>query len=256
MCIRDRCNIFNESLIHLQNNHGLISKKWIPRNPVLIVFSASWYFIQQKERRLRYEYISNLDRWYWCNMFNEKFDGSTITPIAEEFVSILEWFDDNNIPKTVKNFKVQDLELDNTYKSDARYKSVMCLLIMNGLIDFFDGKPIKDYPDKLDDHHIFPSDYLRINKHLTSDKEINCILNRTLIHKSTNRSKRIGNIPPAEYLSEVKKRLGNVKFRQLCQSHLIEEDTNSNVYNNYSKFLKSREKKIKNIIKQSTGIAQ
>ena len=248
------CYALNESLNHLKNNQGLISKKWIPRNPVLIVFAASWYFIQKKERKITGNLISNLEKWYWCNIFDKTFDGSTITPIAEEFESLLDWFDDNKeIPKTIIKFRLAK-DLNDIYKVNAQYKAVMCLLIKKGIIDFFDGKRIQDYPDKIDDHHIFPDYHLRTDLDIHEDKKINCITNRTLIHKSTNRSVDIGKLPPKKYLSEIKKLIGESKFKVLCETHLIEEDLDSEIYQNFVKFTGFREKKIMELIHKETKI--
>ena len=101
------CKAMNESLAHLKNRQGLISKKWIPRNPVLVVFAASWYFLQKKDRRISANLISNLERWYWNNNLSQRFDGSTITPISEEFEALLEWFDNfKKVPSSISDFRM------------------------------------------------------------------------------------------------------------------------------------------------------
>ena len=199
---------------------------------------------KKKERRISGKLISNIEKWYWCNIFNERFDGSTITPISDEFADLLNWFDNGIVPKTVKRFKPENIYFDDIYQVNARYKGIMCLLIKNGILDFFDGKPIKDYPNHVDDHHIFPQDYLEATLNITNNKKINNIVNRTLIHKSTNRSKYVGNISPKDYLTDVKMNLGENKFDKLCESHLLEKDLNSSIYTSYNKFLRYRKKKI------------
>ena len=246
------CNAMNDSLNHLKNNQGLISKKWIPRNPVLIVFAVAWHFIQQKDRRLSGELITRLEKWYWCNNLSKRFDGSTITPIAEEIEELLDWFDDSDDqPQSITDF-VPAKKLKDIFKVNAQYRSIMCLLIKKGIIDFFDGKQIKDYPDQIDDHHIFPDDYLRSTLDINDNKKINCILNRTLIHKSTNRSKYVGNISPKGYLKDIKKNIGETKFKLLCETHLLDSNLNSQIYSDFKKFTKYRAEKIEAIIKEAT----
>ena len=245
------CKAMNDSLAHLKSNQGMISKKWIPRNPVLIVFAASWHFLQKKERRLTGKLISNLERWYWNNNLSKRFDGSTITPISEEFADLLGWFDNpKDIPDSISDF-IMAKKLKDIHKVNAQYKSVMCLLIKNGAIDFFDGKRIQDYPNKVDDHHLYPDDYLRNTLDIHDNKKINCILNRTLIHKSTNRSKYVGNVSPKDYLLDIKKHLGESKFNVLCETHLLESNLESPIYKKFKKFIQFRKEKIENLINKA-----
>jgi len=246
------CDCFEESLDHLKKNHGLINKKWIPHNPLLITFSAGWYLINSRKRVERHKLISKLDSWYWCNVFNERFEGSTIAPISEEFEELYDWFNsDKKVPNTVKQFKTSNIELKGNYKKDAIYKGVVCSLIKNGIIDFFDGRKVDNFPDSLDDHHIFPEDYLKNTMKLKDEKKINCTINKTLIHLSTNRSKLVGNVSPNNYLKEIKKILGENKFKKLCKTHLLDSNLDSNSYNNYNSFLKYREKLIKELINEN-----
>lgn len=249
------CISYEESLNHLRMNHGLIGKKWIPHNPLLVTFSAAWYIINLKERRERNKLLSKLECWYWCNVFNKRFEGSTITPIAEEFNYLYEWFeDDKKKPKTVKEFNLESVDLPSTYKNDSMYNGVMCLLTKNGIIDFFDGRRVDNFPGSLDDHHIYPDDYLRNTLGIKDKKKINCVLNRTLIHLSTNRSKYVGNISPKKYLTDIKKNLGQRKFEKLCETHLIDSDLNSKIYEDYKVFINYRKKGVEKLIEESTTI--
>ena len=63
----------------------------------------------------------------------------------------------------------------------------------------------------------------------------------------------MGNISPKQYLSEVKSNFGERKFNLLCETHLLEKNLNSQLYDNFNKFLRSREKRIVELIKQNTN---
>jgi hypothetical protein len=78
----------------------------------------------------------------------------------------------------------------------------MCLSALKGARDFRIDDAITLHT--LDDHHIFPKNYLA--KHYKNsdlkltDSQINCVLNRTLISDVTNR--KISNKAPSIYLND------------------------------------------------------
>ena len=94
------------------------------------------------------------------------------------------------------------------------------LILSRSPRDFYLGNKM-DYNiirnENVDDHHIFPQDYL--NKHSINGSLRDCVLNRTLIDRKTNI--RISNHAPSVYLAQVENDLGAAKYQALLDSHLL-----------------------------------
>jgi hypothetical protein len=128
-------------------------------------------------------------------------------------------------------------------KYDAVYKGVLNLVNYDtgGYLNFENGNPVS-IASSLEDHHIFPADYLKKNwasVHETLDSEvaIDCVVNRTLIPKLTN--VRVSNKTPSRYLGEI--RAKNPKISQALQSHMLREELLTGDYDkNYDFFLLER----------------
>ncbi len=94
----------------------------------------------------------------------------------------------------------------------------------------------------LEDHHIYPKDYLKKNwdqVHQTLDSEIaiDCVINRTLIPKLTN--VRVSNKPPSKYFKELAAK--NPNLATALSSHLLSEELLTGDYDNaYDFFLDER----------------
>lgn len=103
------------------------------------------------------------------------------------------------------------------------------------------------FTSRLEDHHIFPREYLRKYDKDAEEKNIDCVVNRTLIPKITNI--KIGDKKPSVYLNELL--LSNSKLEQSLESHLIPspKDVISGTYDDvYKLFLDDRAKKIFKIL--------
>lgn len=71
---------------------------------------------------------------------------------------------------------------------------------------------------RVDDHHVSPSNYLEIVKDIKSSRLRDCILNRTLIDRTTNQI--IGARAPSDYLAEIQKTPG-FPFESVLASHCL-----------------------------------
>ena len=103
------------------------------------------------------------------------------------------------------------------------------------------GNPVST-ASNLEDHHIFPQDYLKRNwtdvrEALDSEIAIDCVVNRTLIQKLTNI--RVSNKPPSKYLGEIKAKNANIAVA--LRSHMMSDDLLCGEYDkNYEFFLVER----------------
>ena len=81
-------------------------------------------------------------------------------------------------------------------QASAVYSGGFCLLALRGARDWRRGESIQ--LQDLEDHHIFPCDYLR-NHGMEKRAVVNSIANRTLISDETNG--KIKSKAPADYLA-------------------------------------------------------
>jgi hypothetical protein len=110
------------------------------------------------------------------------------------------------------------------------------------VVSFFEnGNPVS-IASSLEDHHIFPNDYLKknwatVHESLDSEVAIDCVINRTLIPKLTN--VKVSNKPPSKYLSEIKTK--NPNITTAMHSHMLTDDLLGGDYDkNYDYFLEER----------------
>jgi hypothetical protein len=118
---------------------------------------------------------------------------------------------------------------------------VICLILGsgNGARDFHRDCLINQEmvsTNEVDDHHIFPSDFLLNQIGIEKKSLRDCVLNRTLINRTTNQM--ISNKAPSIYLAELNA-LRNVD--EILSSHLIPVGASSPLMiDDYEEFLKQR----------------
>ena len=128
-------------------------------------------------------------------------------------------------------------------KYDALYKGILNLINFHtgGYLSLENSSPVS-MMSNLEDHHIYPKDYLRRNwseVHQTLDSEIaiDCVINRTLIPKLTNI--KVSNKAPSLYLGELSRR--NAQLPRALASHLLSTELLSGDYDSaYDFFLDER----------------
>ncbi len=180
-------------------------------------------------------------------MFSERYSGSPENTSLEDLKELINSVKDMKIPELVNKaiIYIKELDMRKVYSSSsAIYKGVINLIVLNGAKDFLYGDSIAFY--KLEDHHIFPQNYLRKKFGLKDKEEINTILNRTLISRETNN--HIKDKAPSEYLQETEKN-GNLQL--ILEPHFIPQECREHMRNNsYDEFLNCREQAIKSRILQ------
>ena len=140
-----------------------------------------------------------------------------------------------SLPKQIK-----ELNLRKVYSSSsAIYKGIINLIVLNGAKDFLYGDNIAFH--RLEDHHIFPQNYLKKELKIKDKELINTILNRTLISKRTNN--HIKDKAPSEYIKDIEQ-IGDLTL--ILEPHFIPEVCIKHLRNNdYNGFLECREQVIK-----------
>ncbi|ABR31527.1 DUF4268 domain-containing protein [Thermosipho melanesiensis] len=238
-------------------------EKWLPYNPLVTLLTA--FYLMNKH--LDFEKIN---AWYWSAVFTERYSGSTETYMMKDFREVTYWMNNSkDLPEVVEQFLNQlsnnAFTLFNVKRSgSSKYKGIFNLIFMNNALDFFEPENLAF--NLLEDHHIFPKDFLK-SKNVEVD--YNIILNRTLIFGETN--KRISNKSPADYVNEIiynfiskglKENEAIEKVINILKTHFIDDEmfeillktsndlSSKKIKENFERFTKKREKLIINKIKE------
>ena len=225
---------------------GAFMARWIPYKAMIPVFAVFLYYIENElELSKRAFAIDVLRKWYWASIFNERYSVSPENTSLEDLKELINSVKETKMPELVNKAtnNVEGLNLRKVYSStSAIYKGIINLIVLNGAKDFLHGDNIAFH--KLEDHHIFPQNYLRKKLKLEDKELINTILNRTLISKRTNNY--IKDKAPKEYIKEIE-HIGDLP--SILEPHLIPTTCIEHMKNdNYNEFLNCREQAIKNKI--------
>ena len=111
------------------------------------------------------------------------------------------------------------------------------------------GKLIND--EGIDDHHVFPAKFLE-NKGVTLTRTRDCVLNRTLIDRTTNQM--ISTRAPSQYLADIRNTAG-FPFEAVLASHCLPTGDHSPFWaDDYETFLMWRQDRLWQDIRRVTGV--
>ncbi|MCU1530375.1 MAG: hypothetical protein JWP75_4138 [Frondihabitans sp.] len=244
---------------------GVFAEKWLPGFGLIPILAALRSEID--DRKLGQKERADLRRWYWCNVFMERYSSAVESKSRKDYVEMTRhWFEGGPEPEVFREadrligapgFRIRD---SASYAS-ARYSGVFCILALRNARDWRRGEDIQ--LQELQDHHIFPKAYLK--RHGVGKRvEVNTIANRTLISNETNG--RIKDKAPADYIRD------NEIFPSAARAELLvphfaddgtrpfldaatETLTNVEVADLYSRFVAAREAAMIEEIRRACGIA-
>lgn len=182
-----------------EDGFGVFNPKWLPGLGLLPVLAALRAEIE--DRKLGEGPRSDLRRWYWCNVFLERYSSAVESKSRKDYVELMgHWIDSKGEPAVFSEARARIgaegyTVRDSATHASAVYSGVFCLLALRGARDWRRGEDIR--LQELQDHHIFPKDYLR-SRGIEKRLSVNSIANRTLISDETNG--KIKNKAPADYL--------------------------------------------------------
>lgn len=236
----DATNAFNATLQILSEDCGVLISQWLPYNTILIPMAAVWAKQKDATGMQIGTNRKKLTQWFWCSVFSQAYENAPNSQAAKDFTELNKWMQGGEEPETVKNFHFDIDQLRETGpRQRAVYRGLICLILRNRPIDFYENKTITAellLDKKIDDHHIFPDAYLESKK--VQKHQRDCIINRTLIDKKTNQ--RIGKRPPSEYLKDIEKRIGHDVLNKLITSHLMASDTETLSKESFDAFIEHR----------------
>ncbi len=226
----------------LRDDCKVMSRKWLPTSSMLGPLAAV-LCISGADRGLDVAvHRGFVRRWLWCSIFGQRYEAAANTRAEKDVNDIREWFASGTVPETVDQFRFDsELLREVSTRSGSVYKGVICLVLAsgNGARDFHRDCAISQEmvsTNEVDDHHIFPSDFLLTQKGIQRKSLRDCVLNRTLINRTTNQM--ISNKAPSTYLVELND-LRNADA--ILDSHLIPSGPFSPLLvDDYEEFLKQR----------------
>lgn len=181
---------------------GVFNKKWLPGFGLIPVLAAIRAEIE--DSNLGDKERADLRRWYWCNVFMERYSSAVESKSRKDYAEMLAYWKDGKVePSVFTEAKARIGAAGYTIRSSASYASalysgVFCMLAIRNARDWKLGESIRLH--KLNDHHIFPKAYLKRHG-LTKASLVNSLVNRTLISNKTNN--RIKDRSPEDYLTHL-----------------------------------------------------
>ncbi len=249
-----------EGLDILREDCGVVTKDWLPINPLLVTLSAVLATAETTSGPGKAAVRQHIGQWFWCSALGGKYESGPNSQATKDFTELLAWFDGGPAPETVSQFRFDPRALrDTTFRQRALYRGLMCVVLRQHPRDFHTGAPLTGdliIEGHVDDHHIFPQAWLDSPARATSvpPRLRDCILNRTLIDRKTNA--RIGKRPPSQYLGDIQQALGSA-FPELLRTHLLPGGPDSPLWrDDFEDFLDRRQDAFWREIQTLTGIKE
>lgn len=244
--------LYKSALEYLINNHFILNTKWMPYPntiiPIMMFLNnlPSKNFSEMEENQKEF-----FEYWYWNSVLSQRYVSSSNETILLDS-EVLSCIARNEKIANKYYFKklysiINNYEDILTYnkKGSAIYVALLNFINYNagGLLNWNNSSKIS-FSEKVDDHHIFPKEYLNSLYEENIDMNmINCIANRTLIPKITNI--KIGKKAPHVYMKELASK--NSQFDLVLKNHMIPEDIITGLYEGFYKdFIEERAKLIYN----------
>jgi hypothetical protein len=242
----------------LRDDCKVMLPKWLPYQtmlPTLAAVLAKGGSPKNAEAGAQREKIK---RWFWCSVFGQSYESSPNSQSAKDVTEVLSWFSNGGEPEVINSLSFDPKSLrDVTPRQRAIYRGVICLILGSGTgaRDFhtqavITGNLMND--EGIDDHHVFPANYLETKKGVTIARHRDCILNRTLIDRTTNQM--ISNRAPSDYLREIRNTPG-FPFDAVLTSHCLPTGDDSPLWSNdFAKFITWRQERLWQEIQRVTGL--
>jgi len=238
----------------LRNECGVILPQWLPYNTILVPAAAILAAHAKVTGPAEADLKNKLKQWFWCSVFGQAYENAPNSQSVRDYVAFKGWIAGGEAPPIVANFRFDINSLrQTTPRQRAVYRGAIALVLQNGACDFHKGGKITAQQmllDKIEDHHVFPQAYLQEKRPDVKSGLRDCILNRTLIDKSTNA--RIGKKEPQIYLSEIEMKVGEGYLNHLLGSHLLPERLRSADHTSFEAYLDERQQLLAVEIQKAT----
>jgi len=238
----------------LRDDCRVMLPKWLPYQTMLAPLAAMMARADSPKTAEAGVQREKVKRWFWCAVFGQGYENSPNTRSAKDVVDVLPWLAGGDLPESIATLRFDPRVLrDVTPRQRSIYRGVICMILCGGARDFhtqaqITGKLMGE--EGIDDHHIFPAAYLERHG-VTSSRMRDCVLNRTLIDRTTNQM--ISDRAPSEYLAEIRDTPG-FPFEPMLASHALPAAADSPLWrDDYEAFLSWRQAQLWTAIQRVTG---
>lgn len=242
----------------LRDDCAVVQPKWLPYQPLVATLAAALAKGGEPKDAEAGAQREKLKRWFWCSVFGQTYESAANSQTSKDVGELLQWFAGGAEPETISTLRFDPKALrDVTPRQRALYRGVICLILGsgNGARDFHTlGKITGSLmaQEGIDDHHVFPANFLEVHKGIKEARHRDCILNRTLIDRTTNQM--ISNRPPSDYLKQIRQTPG-FPFDDVLASHCLPTGDDAPFWNDdYTTFLAWRQQRIWQEICRVTGL--
>lgn len=244
----------------LRDDCKVMLPKWLPYQTMLAPLAA----ILARKSGLKSPEVGahreKLKQWFWCAVFGQAYESSPNSQAAKDVTELDLWLEGASSPESVSAVRFDPLSLrDVTPRQRALYRGTICAVLGSGTgaRDFHTQAIITGQlitQEGIDDHHVFPNDYLLKQKGVLLSRTRDCVLNRTLIDRSTNQI--ISNRPPSAYLADIMNTLGFPIDAVLTSHCLPIGDSSPLASDDFDAFLDWRQQRIWEEIRKLTGLTE
>lgn len=242
----------------LRDDCKVMLPKWLPYQTMLAPLAA----VLARKGALKTPeagvHRERLKRWFWCAVYGQAYESSPNSQAAKDVTELDVWLSGGAAPESVVSARFDPKSLrDVTPRQRAIYRGTICLVLGSGTgaRDFHTQAVITGMlmdQEGIDDHHVFPDDYLAKVKGITVSRTRDCVLNRSLIDRTTNQI--ISNRAPSDYLADIRN-TEDFPFDEVMRSHCLPVGEASPLLSNdFEAFLDWRQNRIWQEIKRVTGL--
>lgn len=242
----------------LRDDCRVMLPKWLPYQTMLAPLAAVLARSGSPKTAEAGVQREKLKRWFWCAVFGQAYENSPNSQSARDVSELLAWFADGPVPESVRTLRFDPKSLrDITPRQRSIYRGTICLILGTGMgaRDFHTQAVITAgliSAQRIDDHHVFPDAFLLKKKGVKAARTRDCVLNRTLIDRTTNQM--ISDRAPSDYLARIRKVQGAL-FDTVLTSHCLPTGDASPFWSDdYEAFLAWRQDRLWQEIKRVTGI--
>jgi hypothetical protein len=244
----------------LRDDCKVVLPKWIPYQTMLAPLAAVLAKAGVPNTPAAAVQREKLKRWFWSAVFGQAYESAPNSQSAKDVGELANWLAGGQPPESVRSLRFDPKALrDVTPRQRSIYRGVICLILGSGTgaRDFhtqavISGKLISE--EGIDDHHVFPDDFLSKVKGITASRTRDCVLNRTLIDRTTNQI--ISNRAPSKYLADIRDTPG-FPFDAVLASQCLPTGEASPLWcDDNDAFLSWRQDRLWREIRQATGISE
>ena len=244
----------------LRDDCKVMLPKWLPYQTMLATLAAVLAKSGMPKTAEAGAHREKLKRWFWCAVLGQAYESSPNSQSARDVTELVAWLTSGPLPDSVKSVRFDPKSLrDVTPRQRSIYRGTICLILGSGTgaRDFHTQAVITGNlmnAQGIDDHHVFPDDYLQKKKGVTLVRTRDCVLNRTLIDRTTNQI--ISNRAPSDYMAEIRQTPG-FPLDAVLASHCLPTGETSPIWtDDYDAFLAWRQNRLWREIQRVTGITE